>query len=75
MTTIEYRQTHYRHVIETELQKLNDKIDLKIVFGQNYSDDARRHKMLKEQAKKLRKKRYGSLFPKILSKFMSPFSF
>jgi hypothetical protein len=62
-------QTRYILELEKELQKLNEKIDLKIVYGQSYSSDARRHKVLLEQARKLKKKRMNSFMSKILSPF------
>ena len=43
-------QRRYRNIIEREIQRLNDKIDSKIVSGIGYSDDARRHKMLRRLA-------------------------
>jgi hypothetical protein len=62
-------QTQYAHALNQELQKLNEKIDLKIVYGESYASEARRHKMLLEQARKLKRKKLGQF----VSKFISPF--
>lgn len=61
--------TQYAHVLQSELQKLNEKIDLKILYGQSYSSDAKRHKMLQEQARKLRRKKQVGFFTKLISPF------
>lgn len=45
-------QTQYLKMLEREIQKINEKIDLKILKGQEYKREARDHKLL------LRKVRY-----------------
>lgn len=45
-------QTQYLKMLEKEIQKINEKIDLKILQGQEYKKEARNHKLL------LRKIRY-----------------
>ena len=45
-------QTQYLKMLEREIQKINKKIDLKILQGQKYVKEAREHKLL------LRKVRY-----------------
>ena len=45
-------QTQYLKMLEKEIQKINKKIDLKILQGQVYAKEARDHKLL------LRKVRY-----------------
>jgi hypothetical protein len=39
-------QSQYLKMLEREIQKLNKKIDLKIMRGQNYYKEARDHKLL-----------------------------
>lgn len=39
-------QTQYLKILEREIQKINKKIDLKILQGQNYVKEAREHKLL-----------------------------
>ncbi len=62
-------QAQYMTSLESELQRLNERIDLKILFGQSYADEARRHKMLREQSRKLRMKKHVSMVVKFLSPF------
>jgi len=45
-------QSQYLKMLEREIQKINKKIDLKILQGQMYKKEAREHKLL------LRKVRY-----------------
>jgi hypothetical protein len=45
-------QTQYLKMLEKEIQKINNKIDLKILQGETYLKEARDHKLL------LRKVRY-----------------
>ena len=45
-------QSQYLKILEREIQKINKKIDLKILQGQNYKKEAMEHKLL------LRKVRY-----------------
>ena len=47
-------QTQYLKMLEKEIQKINKKIDLKILQGQDYRKEARDHKLL------LKKVRYNS---------------
>ena len=47
-------QTQYLKMLEKEIQKLNKKIDLKIIKGEAYWKEARDHKLL------LKKVRYHS---------------
>lgn len=46
--------TQYLKMLEREIQKINKKIDLKILQGENYKKEARDHKLL------LQKVRYHS---------------
>jgi len=64
-------QTQYLKMLEREIQRINQKIDLKILAGQSYVKEARDHKLL------LRKVRYhsrGNLFQKFFPTF-AQFSF
>ena len=47
-------QTQYLKMLEREINKINKKIDLKILQGQEYRKEARDHKLL------LRKVRYNA---------------
>jgi len=47
-------QSQYLKILEKEIQKINKKIDLKILEGQKYTKEAKEHKLL------LRKVRYHS---------------
>lgn len=47
-------QSQYLKMLEREIQKINKKIDLKILQGEKYMKEARDHKLL------LRKVRYHS---------------
>lgn len=47
-------QTQYLKMLEREIQRINNKIDLKILKGEKYSKEARDHKLL------LKKVRYHS---------------
>ena len=39
-------QTQYLKMLEKEIQKINNKIDLKILQGQEYKREAKDHKLL-----------------------------
>ena len=63
-------QTQYLKMLEREIQRINQKIDLKILAGQSYAKEARDHKLL------LRKVRYHSksnLFRRFFPSFAVPF--
>ena len=47
--------SQYKNVILTELEKLNDRIDLKILRGKSYHTEARRHKSLLTQLNHIEK--------------------
>lgn len=42
-------QTQYKKMIQRELSKLNQRIDMKILQGQSYREEMRRHKVLLAQ--------------------------
>lgn len=62
---------YYRKVILQEIEKLNDRIDLKILRGKPYTKEARRHKSLLEQfnyfeSQSRKKSHSGSFFSFLL---------
>ena len=64
-------QKQYLKMLEREIQKINQEIDFKILRGENYSKEARDHKLL------LKKVRYNTRksFFKSLSEKLFPRSF
>lgn len=64
-------QKQYLKMLEREIQKINQQIDLKILRGENYSKEARDHKLL------LRKVRYNtrrSFLKNLTEKFFPSFT-
>ena len=56
-------KTQLTHFIEGELEKLNQKIDLKILEGESFKRDALRHRLLLSQYKRLkRQERFRGVF-------------
>ena len=51
----------YYKKIKSEIASLNRTIDRKILRGLDYSDEARRHKMLRAQIRKVRQHRTHGL--------------
>ena len=47
-------RTQYAKVIERELQALNERIDLKILRGERYTEESRLHKALLQKIRKQR---------------------
>ena len=63
------KQQEYMKIIETELQRINKIIDQKIISGQEYSREARDHKLLLRKVRQNRTSGFFSrLFP-VLSHF------
>ncbi len=63
-------QTQYLKIVEREIQKINKAIDFKILRGEDYSKEARDHKLL------LRKVRYHhrqSFFSRLFPTFSFSF--
>jgi len=58
-------QKQYLKSIEKEIQRINKKIDLKILRGEEYSREARDHKLL---LKKIRYNNRRSFFDKFFTK-------
>jgi len=44
-------QTQYLKMLEKEIQKINEKIDLKILQGEKYLKEARDHKLLLQKVR------------------------
>ena len=59
-------QKQYLKMLEKEIQKINHQIDLKILRGENYSKEARDHKLL---LKKVRYNAKRSFFRNLIEKF------
>lgn len=57
-------QTQYVKMLEKEIQKINHKIDLKIIQGEAYFKEARDHKLLLKKVRyHARKNFFSRLFP------------
>ena len=59
-------QSQYLKMLEKEIQKINQKIDLKIIRGEEYTKEARDHKLL---LKKVRYHTHKSFMQKIVQLF------
>ena len=59
-------QKQYLKMLEREIQKINQEIDLKILRGESYSKEARDHKLL---LKKVRYNTRKSFFKNLTEKF------
>jgi hypothetical protein len=64
-------QKQYLKVLEREIQKLNEKIDLKIIRGESYRKEAHDHKLI---LRKIRFNTKRSFFQRLFPS-MSKFSF
>jgi len=55
----------YKKVLASEIKKINQRIDLKILRGERYNDDSRRHKELLAKLKRQHRKQglLGRLLP------------
>ena len=65
-------QKEYIKALNTEIQKLNEVIDRKILGDVNYSREARRHKALlsklrKEEARRMLASSFRLMFPSLFS--------
>ena len=52
-------QTQYVKMLEREIQKMNKRIDSKILRGQDYRKEARNHKLLLRQVHYHNRKTFG----------------
>jgi hypothetical protein len=55
-------QTQYLKMLEKEIQKINKKIDLKILQGEKYAKEAREHKLLLKKVNYHTRRGFGSRF-------------
>jgi hypothetical protein len=55
-------QSQYLKMLEKEIQRINKKIDLKILQGENYLKEARDHKLLLQKVRYHTKKSFGNRF-------------
>ena len=59
-------QTQYLKMLEKEIQKINKKIDLKILEGRSYAKEARDHKLLLQKVRfHTRKNFFSRFFPRV----------
>jgi len=59
-------RTQYTKAIELELARLNERIDSKILRGQEYSNESKKHKLLLQ---KIRTQKTPSIFSRLLLAF------
>ncbi|HEY0980062.1 MAG TPA: hypothetical protein VGE18_01490 [Candidatus Paceibacterota bacterium] len=59
-------RTQYTKAIELELARLNERIDAKILRGQKYAEESRKHKQLLSQ---IRRQSSASIFSRLLLAF------
>jgi len=62
-------QTQYLKMLEREIQKINKKIDLKILQGEKYFKEAREHKLLLKKVRYHTRRNFFSRFFPMFSKF------
>lgn len=55
-------QTQYLKMLEKEIQKINKKIDLKILQGEKYAKEAREHKLLLKKVRYHTRKGFTARF-------------
>ena len=60
------KQQEYMKIIEKELQRINKIIDYKIIHNEEYSREARDHKLL---LRKIRQNQHQSFFQKMFPTF------
>ena len=62
-------QTQYLKMLEREIQKINKKIDLKILQGEKYFKEAREHKLLLKKVRYHARRNFFSRFFPTFAKF------
>ncbi|MEK7564151.1 MAG: hypothetical protein AAB510_01100 [Patescibacteria group bacterium] len=62
-------QSQYLKMLEREIQKVNKKIDLKILQGENYIKEARDHRLLLQKVRYNTRKNFFSKFFPIFANF------
>lgn len=68
-------QTQYLKMLEQEIQKINKKIDLKILQGENYFKEARDHKLLLQKVRYHSRRSFFSKFFRRSSPLFANFQF
>ncbi|OGI93679.1 hypothetical protein A3F97_01290 [Candidatus Nomurabacteria bacterium RIFCSPLOWO2_12_FULL_41_10] len=62
-------QAQYLKMLEKEIQKINKKIDLKIIQGEKYMKEAREHKLLLKKVRYHTRRNFFSRFFPSFAKF------
>ena len=62
-------QSQYLKMLEREIQKINKKIDLKILQGEKYYKEAREHKLLLKKVRYHTRRNFFSRFFPTFAKF------
>lgn len=61
-------QSQYLKMLEKEIQKINRKIDLKILEGEKYAKEAREHKLLLRKVRyHTRRSFFSRVFPSVFN--------
>lgn len=68
-------QTQYLKMLEREIQRINKKIDLKILQGEAYFKEARDHKLLLQKVRYHTRRSFFSRFFRRSSSLFTKFSF
>jgi len=68
-------QSQYLKMLEREIQKINKKIDLKILQGEKYVKEAREHKLLLKKVSYHTRRNFFSRFFRRQSSLFAKFSF
>jgi hypothetical protein len=56
-------QEQYKKIIERELRNINQRIDFKIIKGEQYAEESKKHKMLLQKIRRQKRKGFfGRLF-------------
>ena len=59
-------QSQYLKMLEREIQKINEKIDRKILQGQRYAKEAHEHKLLLKKVRYIsRQNLFSRMFPRL----------
>jgi hypothetical protein len=63
-------QEQYKKIIEREIRNINQRIDFKIIKGERYADESKRHKLLLQKIRKQKHKGLlGRLFANLTLQF------
>lgn len=67
-------RSQYTKAIELELDRLNKKIDAKIIQGRNYSAESKQHKVLLQKMMIARSKQPAHSTPSLLGRLLFAFN-